>query len=104
MRCAGLGLRGGLGPDRNHGGADVTQAKTWVGLDVHVSGTIAAVLDRDSGELRRRRLSGRGEEIAAFVAGLRGPVRATYERGRRGLLSRGGWRLRASTVSCARPG
>jgi hypothetical protein len=47
----------------------MTQARTWVGLDVHVSGTVAAVLDRDSGELCQRRLSGCGEEIAAFVAG-----------------------------------
>jgi hypothetical protein len=42
----------------------MTQAKTWVGLDVHVSGTVAAVLDLESGELRRRRLSGRSGEIA----------------------------------------
>jgi transposase len=76
----------------------MAQAKTWVGLDVHVSGTIAAVLDRDSGELRRRRLSGRGEEIAALVAGLRGPVRATYEAGPTGFaLAR---RLESAGVDC----
>src|SRR3954451_22223484 len=98
MRCAGLGLRSGLGTDRNHGGADMTQAKTWVGLDVHVSGTVAAVLDCHSGELRRRRLSGRGEEIAAFVAELPGPVRATYEAGPTGfVLAR---RLVAAGVDC----
>jgi transposase len=98
MSCAGLGLRGGLGPDRNHGGADMTQAKTWVGLDVHVSGTVAAVVERESGELWRRRLSGRGEEVAAFVAGLPGPVRATYEAGPTGFaLAR---RLAAAGVEC----
>ena len=98
MRCAGLGLRGGLGPDRNHGGADAMQAKTWVGLDVHVSGTVAAVLDRESGELRRQRLSGRGQEIAAFVAGLPRPVRATYEAEPTGFaLAR---RLAAAGVEC----
>jgi len=76
----------------------MTQAKTWVGLDVHVSGTIAVVLDGDSGELRRRRLSGRGEEIAAFVAGLPGPVRATYEAGPTGFaLAR---RLAFAGVDC----
>src|SRR3954464_3294802 len=76
----------------------MTQAKTWVGLDVHVSGTVAAVLDRDSGELRRRRLPGRGEEIAAFVAGLAGPVRVTYEAGPTGFaLAR---RLQAAGVDC----
>jgi transposase len=74
------------------------QARTWVGLDVHVSGTAAAVLDRDSGEVRRRRLSGRGEEVAEFVAGLPGPVRATYEAGPTGFaLAR---RLQAAGVDC----
>jgi transposase len=74
------------------------QARTWVGLDVHVSETVAAVLDGDSGELRRRRLSGRGEEIAAFVAGLAGPVRVTYEAGPTGFaLAR---RLQAAGVDC----
>jgi hypothetical protein len=29
----------------------MAHAKTWVALDVHVSGVVAAVLDRDSGEL-----------------------------------------------------
>jgi len=76
----------------------MSQVKTWVGLDVHVSGTVAAVLDRDSGEVRRRRLSGRGEEIAAFVAELPGPVRATYEAGPTGFaLAR---RLEAVGVDC----
>src|SRR5688572_30383922 len=98
MRCAGLGLRGGLGPDRNHGGADMTQPEFGVGLDVHVLGTVSAVLDRDSGELRRRRLSGRGEEIAAFVADMPGPVRASYEAGPTGFaLAR---RLEAAGVDC----
>src|SRR5215212_6122081 len=88
----------GLGGDRNHGGADMSQAKTWVGLDVHVSGTVAAVLDRESGEVWRRKLSGRGEEVAAFVAGLPGPVRATYEAGPTGFaLAR---RLEAAGVDC----
>src|SRR4051794_41217307 len=68
----------------------MAQAKTSVALDVHVSGTVAAILDHESGELRRRRLSGRSEEVAAFVAGLPGPVRATYEAGPTGVvLARG---------------
>jgi transposase len=76
----------------------MSQAKTWVGLDVHVSGTVAAVLDRESGEVWRRKLSGRGEEVAAFVAGLPGPVRATYEAGPMGFaLAR---RLEAADVDC----
>ena len=35
----------------------MAQAKTWAAFDVHVSGVVAATLDRDSGELRVRRLA-----------------------------------------------
>jgi transposase len=76
----------------------MAQARTFVALDVHVSGTVAAIIDRDSGELRRRRLSGRAAEVAEFVAGLEGPVRATYEAGPTGFaLAR---RLEAAGVDC----
>src|SRR3954454_13572097 len=76
----------------------MAQAKTSVAVDVHVSGTVAAILDHESGELRRRRLSGRSEEVAAFVAGLPGPVRATYEAGPTGfVLAR---RLQSVGVAC----
>jgi hypothetical protein len=76
----------------------VVQAKTFVALDVHVSGTVAAVIDRDSGELCRQRLSGRVSEVAEFVAGLAGPVCATYEAGPAGFaLAR---RLEAAGVDC----
>ena len=60
--------------------------------------TVAAVLDRESGELRRRRLPGRSEEIAAFVAGLEGPVRATYEAGPTGFAR--ARRLQQAGVDC----
>jgi transposase len=74
------------------------QAKTWVAFDVHVSGTVAAVLDWDSGEVRRQKLPGRSEDVAAFAAGLAGPVRATYEAGPTGFaLAR---RLQAAGVEC----
>jgi transposase len=76
----------------------VVQAKTFVALDVHVSGTVAAMIDRDSGELCRQRLSGRVSEVADFVAGLAGPVCATYEAGPAGFaLAR---RLGAAGVDC----
>lgn len=67
-------------------GADMTQAKTWAAFDVHVSGVVAATLDRDSGELSVRRLPGCSEEVVAFATGLPGPVRATYEAGPTGFL------------------
>ncbi len=57
----------------------MAQAKTFVALDVHVSKTVAAIIDRESGELTRQRLSGRASDVAVFVAGLQGPVCATYE-------------------------
>jgi transposase len=59
---------------------------------------VAAIIDRDSGELRRRRLSGSASEAAEFVAGLPGPVRATYEAGPTGFaLAR---RLQAAGIDC----
>ena len=76
----------------------MAQAKTWVAFDVHVSGVVAAVLDRDSGELWVRKLPGRSEEITAFASELVGPVRATYEAGPTGfVLAR---RLAAAGVDC----
>jgi hypothetical protein len=56
MRCAGLSPRNGLGEDRNHGGADMAQVRTWAAFDVHVSGVVAATLDRDSGQLGVQRV------------------------------------------------
>src|SRR5215210_6646275 len=64
----------------------MAQAKTWAAFDVHVSGVVAAVLDRDSGELQVQRLPGRSDDVVAFAAGLPGPVRATYEAGPTGFV------------------
>jgi transposase len=76
----------------------MAQAKTCVGLDVHVAATRAAILDLATGELRKQRLSGRSDEIAAFVAALPGPVRATYEAGPTGFaLAR---KLERAGVDC----
>jgi transposase len=76
----------------------MAQAKTFVALDVHVAATVAAALDRDSGELRRQRLSGRADDIVEFVVGLPGPVRATYEAGPTGFaLAR---KLQTAGVDC----
>jgi hypothetical protein len=51
MRCAGLSSRSGLGEDRNHGGADVSQVRTWVGLNVLAAKVVAAIANQKSGEL-----------------------------------------------------
>src|SRR5829696_4292208 len=88
----------GLGGDRNHGGADMAQVRTWAAFDVHVSGVVAATLERDSGELRVRRLAAGSDDVAAFAASLPGPVRATYEAGPTGfVLAR---KLQAIGVDC----
>jgi hypothetical protein len=82
----------------------MAEVRTWAAFDVHVSGVVAATLERDSGELRLQRLAGGSGAVIAFVEGLPGPVRATYEAGPTGLCSRAGWGRSASTVWSARRG
>ena len=94
----------GLGGDRSHGGADMTQAKSWVGLDVHAAKVVAAVVDAESGELRVQRLPGAASRVAEFCSALPGPVRVSYEAGPTGFgLARA---LEQAGVSCliAAPG
>lgn len=85
MRCAGLSPRNGLGEDRNHGGADMAQVRTWVGLDVHAAKVVAAIADSESGELATQRMGGVTEQVAQFCAGLPAPVRVAYEAGPTGF-------------------
>jgi transposase len=59
----------------------MAKARTLVGLDVHATKVVAAVLDAESGELQCFRMSGEVESAAAFCAGLPRPVRAAYEAG-----------------------
>jgi len=59
----------------------MAKARTLVGLDVHATKIVAAVLDAESGELKCFRMSGEVAAAAAFCAGLPRPVRATYEAG-----------------------
>jgi len=54
---------------------------TWVGLDVHARKVVAGVLDAASGELRTLRVPAATAETAAWLAGLRAPVRVAYEAG-----------------------
>jgi transposase len=94
----------GLGRDRIHGGADMAQVRSWAGLDVHAAKVVAAVVDRETGELAVRRLSGRTEAVVGFCAGLPGPTRVAYEAGPSGFaLARA---LTAAGVGCviAAPG
>jgi transposase len=94
----------GLDRDRIHGGADMAQVRSWAGLDVHAARVVAAVVDRETGELSVRRLSGVTDEVVAFCAGLPGPARVAYEAGPSGFaLARA---LTAAGVECvvAAPG
>jgi transposase len=59
----------------------VAKARTLVGLDVHATKVVAAVLDAETGELQWFRVSGDVSEAAALCGGLPRPVRATYEAG-----------------------
>lgn len=59
----------------------MAQARSLVGLDVHATRIVAAVLDSETGELRSLRLPGCPVEVASFCAKLPAPVRATYEAG-----------------------
>jgi transposase len=59
----------------------MAKARTVVGLDVHATKIVAAVLDVETGELQHFRMSAEIGKAAGFCAGLPGPVRVTYEAG-----------------------
>jgi transposase len=59
----------------------MAKARTLVGLDVHATKIVAAVLDAQPGQLQFFRLGGEVREAAGLCAGLPGPVRAAYEAG-----------------------
>jgi transposase len=59
----------------------MSKAKTLVGLDVHATKIVAAVLDADTGQLQTFAMSGDTAGTAGFCAGLPRPVRVAYEAG-----------------------
>jgi transposase len=63
----------------------MTQVRSWAGLDVHAAKVLAVTVDRESGEMRSRRLSGRTSEVVEFCTGLPGPTRVAYEAGPTGF-------------------
>jgi hypothetical protein len=63
----------------------MAKARTLVGLDVHATKVVAAVLDAETGELQWFRVSGEVGEAAGLCAGLPRPVRAAYEVGPTGF-------------------
>ena len=82
----------------------MAQIRSWAGLDVHAARVVAAVVDRETGEVATRRLSGRTVDVVEFCVGLTGPTRVAYEAGPTGFaLARA---LEAAGVGCvvAAPG
>ena len=63
----------------------MAQVRSWAGLDVHRASVLAATMDRESGELRVRRLPGETGAVVAFCVGLPGPTRVAYEAGPTGF-------------------
>ncbi|MCA1690623.1 MAG: IS110 family transposase, partial [Actinobacteria bacterium] len=59
----------------------MAKARSLVGLDVHATKIVAAVLDAETGELGTFAMSGESAAAAGFCAGLPRPVRAVYEAG-----------------------
>jgi transposase len=59
----------------------VTKARTLVGLDVHATKIVAAVLDAETGEIAFFAMTADIGRTAGFCAGLPRPVRVAYEAG-----------------------
>lgn len=59
----------------------MAKARSCVGLDVHATKIVAAVLDAETGRLQCFTMSGETDKAAAFCAALPRPVRVAYEAG-----------------------
>jgi transposase len=59
----------------------MAKARSLVGLDVHATKIVAAVLDGESGQLQSFAMGGESAAAAGFCVGLPGPVRVAYEAG-----------------------
>jgi transposase len=76
----------------------MAKARSLVGLDVHATKIVAAVIDDETGEVQWFMMGGDTAGAAAFCAGLPGPVRVAYEAGPTGYgLAR---ELAARGVQC----
>jgi transposase len=82
----------------------VTQAKAFVGLDVHASQTHGAALELASGELKRRRIEGPPEQSLDWLCSLDPAVIAVYEAGPTGFALAREARERGIDLRVAAPG
>ena len=62
----------------------MAKAKSLVGLDVHATKVVTAVLDAETGQLQTFQMGGENAKAAGFCAGLPRPARVAYEAGPRG--------------------
>jgi transposase len=82
----------------------MAKVRSWAGLDVHARSVLAVMMDAESGEIRRQRLSAEVATVVEYLAGLPGPTRVAYEAGPTGYgLARA---LHATGIECivAAPG
>lgn len=59
----------------------MAKARSLVGLDVHATKIVAAVLDAETGQVQTFQMSGETVQAAGFCGGLPRPVRVAYEAG-----------------------
>jgi transposase len=59
----------------------MAKARSLVGLDVHATKIVAAVLDSETGQLQTFAMGGESAAAAGFCVALPGPVRVAYEAG-----------------------
>ena len=64
----------------------MAKARSLVGLDVHATKIVAAVLDAETGQLQTFTMSGETGKAAEFCAQLPRPVRVAYETGPTGYV------------------
>ena len=57
------------------------KARSLVGLDVHATRIVAAVLGAETGQLQAFAMGGESTKVAGFCAGFPRPVRVAYEAG-----------------------
>ncbi len=69
----------------------MAKAKILVGLDVHATKIVAAVLDAETGEMQFFAMTADIEKTAGFCAAFPRPVRVAYEAGPTGTGSRASW-------------
>ena len=74
-----------------------------VGLDVHARSVVASALDGLTGEVVERRLTPAHADVAAWIEGLPGPVKVTYEAGPTGFGLARFLRARRVDVEVAAP-